>query len=249
MFGNHLNSKETGSKGAINIPASGNLDNVADTLNKKLTLFLYCTSGFRSSNTAEKLYDKGFHKLYNLRRRNYSLEERSDASSERQDKTEKSCLIIVMQVLQVVPVVPVMQVKKSFNFSCGIYMSHPLKCAKMTTIKNFEELEIWKMARELVNLIYSDFRACRDFGFRDQITRAGISIMNNISEGFCRDGDTEFKQFLKISKGSTGEVKNMYYIAEDQGYAIKETAIDRRNKAQRLINSEGSFIKYLKSSK
>ena len=128
-------------------------------------------------------------------------------------------------------------------------MSHPLKCAKMTTIKNFEELEIWKMARELVNLIYSDFRACRDFGFRDQITRAGISIMNNISEGFCRDGDTEFKQFLKISKGSTGEVKNMYYIAEDQGYAIKETAIDRRNKAQRLINSEGSFIKYLKSSK
>jgi four helix bundle protein len=148
-----------------------------------------------------------------------------------------------------VQVVPVMQVKISFNFSCGIYMSHPLKCAKMTTIKNFEELEIWKMARELVNLIYSDFRACRDFGFRDQITRAGISIMNNISEGFCRDGDTEFKQFLKISKGSTGEVKNMYYIAEDQGYAIKETAIDRRNKAQRLINSEGSFIKYLKSSK
>jgi len=45
----------------------------------------------------------------------------------------------------------------------------------MTTIKNFEELEIWKMARELVNLVYSDFRECRDFGFRDQITRAGIS--------------------------------------------------------------------------
>jgi four helix bundle protein len=84
----------------------------------------------------------------------------------------------------------------------------------MTTIKNFEELEIWKMARELVNLIYSDFRECRDFGFRDQITRAGISIMNNISEGFCRGGDPEFKQFLKISKGSAGEVKNMYYIAE-----------------------------------
>ena len=45
----------------------------------------------------------------------------------------------------------------------------------MTTIRNFEELEIWKMARELVNLIYFDFRECRDFGFRDQITRAGIS--------------------------------------------------------------------------
>jgi four helix bundle protein len=119
----------------------------------------------------------------------------------------------------------------------------------MTTIKNFEELEIWKMARELVNLIYSDFRLCRDFGFRDQITRAGISIMNNISEGFCRSGDTEFKQFLKISKGSAGEVKNMYYIAEDQGYVIGMTAVDRRNRTQRLINSTGSFIKYLRSSK
>lgn len=117
----------------------------------------------------------------------------------------------------------------------------------MTTIKNFEELEIWKMARELVNLVYSDFRECRDFGFRDQITRAGISIMNNISEGFCRGGDPEFKQFLKISKGSTGEVKNMYYIAEDQGYVNQETAVDRRNRAQRLINSSGNFIKYLKS--
>ena len=128
-------------------------------------------------------------------------------------------------------------------------MSHLLKRATMSTIKNFEELEIWKMSRELVNLIYSDFRKCHDFGFRDQITRAGISIMNNISEGFCRGGDTEFKQFLKISKGSTGEVKNMYYIAEDQGYIIKETAVDRRNKTQRLINSEGNFIKYLRSSK
>jgi four helix bundle protein len=119
----------------------------------------------------------------------------------------------------------------------------------MTTIKNFEKLEIWKMARKLVDLIYSDFRLCRDFGFRDQITRAGISIRNNISEGFCRSGDTEFKQFLKISKGSAGEVKNMYYIAEDQGYVIGMTAVDRRNRTQRLINSTGSFIKYLRSSK
>jgi rhodanese-related sulfurtransferase len=54
-------------KGAINIPASGNFDTAADTLNKNLTLFLYCTSGFRSSNTAKKLYDKGFRKLYSLK--------------------------------------------------------------------------------------------------------------------------------------------------------------------------------------
>ena len=119
----------------------------------------------------------------------------------------------------------------------------------MTTIKNFEELEIWQMSRELVNLIYSDFRDCPDFGFRDQICRAGISIMNNISEGFCRGGNPEFKQFLKISKGSAGEVKNMYYIAEDQGYVNKDKAIDRRGKAQSLINRNGILIGYLKTCK
>jgi four helix bundle protein len=119
----------------------------------------------------------------------------------------------------------------------------------MGTIKDFEDLEIWKMARELVNLIYIDFREIRDYGYRDQITRAGISIMNNISEGFCRSGDAEFRQFLNISKGSTGEVKNMYYIAEDQKYIDGETALDRRNKLQRLINSLSAFMKYLKSGK
>jgi four helix bundle protein len=117
------------------------------------------------------------------------------------------------------------------------------------TNKDFEDLEIWKMARELVNLIYIDFREIRDYGYRDQITRAGISIMNNISEGFCRSGDAEFRQFLNISKGSTGEVKNMYYIAEDQKYIDGKTALDRRNKSQRLINSLSAFMKYLKSGK
>ena len=53
-------------RGSVNIPASGNLDKVADTLNKETPLFIYCTSGFRSSNAAVKLYDKGFRKLYNL---------------------------------------------------------------------------------------------------------------------------------------------------------------------------------------
>jgi four helix bundle protein len=119
----------------------------------------------------------------------------------------------------------------------------------MGTINDFEDLAIWKMARELVNLIYSDFRDCKDFIFKNQISSAGISTMNNISEGFCRGSDAEFRQFLKVTKGSAGEVKYMYYIAEDQNYVMQETAIDRRNKAQRLINSCGSFIKYLKQGK
>ena len=71
--------------------------------------------------------------------------------------------------------------------------------------------------------------------------------MNNISEGFCRGGNPEFKQFLKISKGSAGEVKNMYYIAEDQEYVVKDIVIDHRAKAQNLINGIAALIKYLKS--
>jgi len=121
------------------------------------------------------------------------------------------------------------------------------KCAKMATIKNFEDLDMWIQSRELVNFIYSDFRNCRDFSFRDQISRAGVSIMNNISEGFCRGGNAEFRQFLKISKGSAGEVKNMYYLAEDQNYVTKDIASERRIRFQKLINSIGSFIHYLKS--
>jgi four helix bundle protein len=119
----------------------------------------------------------------------------------------------------------------------------------MGTIKNFEELEIWKMARLLVNHIYSDFRECRDYGFKDQITRAGISVMNNISEGFCRNSDAEFRQFLNISKGSGGEVKNMYYIAEDQKFVDVKISTERRNKTQQLINSISTLMKYLKTSK
>lgn len=119
----------------------------------------------------------------------------------------------------------------------------------MTTIKNFEELDIWMMSRELVNLVYSDFRKCKDFIFKNQITGAGISTMNNISEGFCRNSDAEFRQFLNISKGSTGEVKNMYYIAEDQTYVSSDIALNRRQKCQNLINATSSLMKYLKPGK
>jgi four helix bundle protein len=117
----------------------------------------------------------------------------------------------------------------------------------MGTIRNFEELAIWKMSRIMVNEVYQDIRSCRDFGFRDQITRAGISIMNNISEGFGRASNAEFRQYLKISKGSASEVKSMYYIAEDLGFISHETATNRREEVQRLINNNSTFIKYLKT--
>jgi four helix bundle protein len=100
-----------------------------------------------------------------------------------------------------------------------------------------------------VQLIYSDFKHCKDFTFRNQITGGGISIMNNISEGFCRKSDAEFRQFLNISKDSSGEVKNMYYIAEDQNYIDLAIASDRKVRCQKLMNSLGGFMKYLSTKK
>ena len=96
---------------------------------------------------------------------------------------------------------------------------------------------------------YRSFKDCRDYGFKDQITRAGVSIRNNISEGFCRNSDAEFSQFLKVSRGSSGEVKSMYYIAEDQEYVDSEVSTERRDKLQCLINSISMLMKYLKTSK
>jgi len=118
----------------------------------------------------------------------------------------------------------------------------------MGTIKDFEDLEIWRLSRELVNLIYSDFRLCRDFTFRNQVTGAGISIMNNISEGFFRNSDTEFRHFLNMAKGSSGEVKSMYYIAEDQNYVSAELALDRRNRCQRIMAGVTTLMKYLRTT-
>ena len=119
----------------------------------------------------------------------------------------------------------------------------------MPTIKNFEDLEIWQMSLQLVNDIYADQKACKDFAFRDQIIRAGISIMNNISEGFCRNSDAEFRNFLNIAKGSAGEVKSMYYIAEDQKFITPELAAERRENLQKLMNYISSFMNYLKHPK
>lgn len=80
-------------------------------------------------------------------------------------------------------------------------------------ISRFQEIIAWQKAKELNLLVYGKFRGCKDYYFRDQILRASLSIMNNIAEGFDRQSDKEFRQFLFISKGSCSEVKSMLYLA------------------------------------
>lgn len=82
----------------------------------------------------------------------------------------------------------------------------------------FEELEIWQEARRLAGQVYTNFYSCRDFGFRNQIQEASVSVMNNIAEGFERKSRAEFSRFLDIAKGSSGEVRSMLYLAQDVGH-------------------------------
>lgn len=88
----------------------------------------------------------------------------------------------------------------------------------MAAIERFEDILAWQKARILAREIYRLFKNNKDFGFRDQIERASVSIMNNVAEGFERKGDKEFRNFLSIAKGSCGEVRSMLILAFDLGY-------------------------------
>ena len=116
----------------------------------------------------------------------------------------------------------------------------------MSKAEHFEDLRIWRESRQLVKQIYIDFRGSRDYGFKDQIQRAGVSIMNNISEGFERNSDADFARFLNIAKGSAGEVRSMYYAAEDLGYVAEDSAKERRCFVKVISQGIGAFESYLR---
>ncbi len=106
----------------------------------------------------------------------------------------------------------------------------------MATFQKFEEIDAWQKARKLTNEIYQVSgvgRFARDFGLKDQLRRASVSIMSNIAEGYDRSGTGEFVQSLAIAKGSAAEVRCQLYVALDQGYiddqhfeALKELATE-----------------------
>jgi four helix bundle protein len=122
----------------------------------------------------------------------------------------------------------------------------------MATFQSFEEIEAWQNARKLTQDIYDVSNSgpfSKDFGLRDQIRRASVSVMSNIAEGFERDGIREFIRFLTIAKGSVGEVRSQLYVALGQDYITKETfdrLFDLASETARMI---GGLIKYLKQQK
>jgi len=112
-------------------------------------------------------------------------------------------------------------------------------------IERFEEIIAWQKAKELAIAIYSRFKTNKDYGFRDQIQRASVSIMNNIAEGFESKSNTEFRQFLYISKGSCGEVRSMLYLAKDLKYLSDSDFQNLLNKAIEISKTISGLIKTL----
>lgn len=120
----------------------------------------------------------------------------------------------------------------------------------MATITRFEDLEIWKMARELSKDIceIADREIFKtDFKLKTQIKGAVGSIMDNIAEGFERDGNAEFKQFLSISKGSAGEVRSQIYRCFDNDFITEEEFTDLKLRCEILSVKIKNFMTYLQN--
>jgi len=121
----------------------------------------------------------------------------------------------------------------------------------MATIQRFEDLEVWKKAREICNYISKLTQKdhfSRDFSLKDQIKRSSGSVMDNIAEGFERGGNKEFINFLTFSKGSLGEVRSQTYRAYDYNYITVEEFNTLIADSTSLSERIGKFISYLRNS-
>ncbi|MBN8687915.1 MAG: four helix bundle protein [Chitinophagales bacterium] len=121
----------------------------------------------------------------------------------------------------------------------------------MATVSRFEDLDIWKMAREQAMAIFEITRMglfSADFELRKQINAAAGSVMDNIAEGFERFSNKEFTQFLVIAKGSNGEVRSQLYRANDRHYISDEMLKNLLEFSELLGRKIKSFLDYLSSS-
>ena len=111
--------------------------------------------------------------------------------------------------------------------------------------ERFEDIIAWQKAKELAILLYKEFTESKDFGFKDQIQRAGISIMNNIAEGYERKTNNEFKHFLFMAKGSCGEVRSMLYLAKELNKIPEEVFKKLFSLAEEISKMLSGLIKTL----
>lgn len=118
-------------------------------------------------------------------------------------------------------------------------------------MKRFEDMEVWQAARDLAQQIFVVINResfSKDFKLRDQINASSGSIMDNIAEGFERDGNREFRQFLSIAKGSAGEVRSQLYRAFDRGYLTKSEFDELQLRVLSISKQLSGLMHYLNSS-
>ncbi|MEM9328909.1 MAG: four helix bundle protein [Bacteroidota bacterium] len=121
----------------------------------------------------------------------------------------------------------------------------------MPTVKEFTELEVWRLSRDLAKMVYTDLLSVehiKDFSLKDQMNRSSGSVMDNIAEGFGRGGNKEFRQYLSIAKGSLFELESQLYRAFDRGY-INDIQLDAyRRKISTIKGKLIAFSNYLVKS-
>ena len=118
----------------------------------------------------------------------------------------------------------------------------------MATIRRFEDLEIWQDARRLskeIIIISKETDLKTDFRLRDQVKASSGSVMDNVAEGFERNGNLEFRQFLSIAKGSAGETRSQLYRIFDNDYINQEKLDFLVSEYEKLSGKINNFITYL----
>ncbi|MEI7653027.1 MAG: four helix bundle protein [bacterium] len=115
-------------------------------------------------------------------------------------------------------------------------------------IEKFEDIVAWQNARILTQDIYALFRLNKDFGFKDQIQRAAVSVMSNIAEGYERQSNKEFAQFLYIAKGSCAEIRSLLCIGRDLKYITEEQFIKLNSASLVISKLISGFITYIRKS-
>jgi len=111
------------------------------------------------------------------------------------------------------------------------------------SIKTFEDLEIWREGMRVSIKLYEIMRSCKDYGLKDQMQRAAVSIPSNIAEGFERQTNKEFIQFLYIAKGSCGELRTQLSLAKEFKYITDEDSTELISKTRQLSSMISNFIK------
>ena len=121
----------------------------------------------------------------------------------------------------------------------------------MSTIKRFEDIEAWQTAREVTRRIYEiskDGAFSRDFGLRDQMRRASVSIMSNVAEGFESRTRSLFLEFLGRAKASAGELRAQFYVAGDAGYLSQDQFRSLSDQCEKCSSQISRLMAYLKSN-